>query len=167
MPGLQFETKIRKIIGDHLKNSSIRGVSKRNVMTRWSSQEIDIVVDSPEPAWYMGIECKSTTIKKTPATFYFSNTFHKDQFKNLIDFFWNSGRRGFVAVEIGFNRNRTNGEVSHPHKRGTYIIDWADLVGVYEAGDKSFKLLCEDEIPNRVLKKVDSTKYNVEEAFDV
>lgn len=170
MPGVHFEQKIRRIIEDHLKDNGIKAVSKRNVMTRWSAQTIDLEVDSANPQWYMGIECKSTTTKKTPITFYYSTVFSKGQFDHLLDFFDNSGRRGFLAIEVGFNKNRSNGEVSWPKKRKIFIVDWGEVVRVHESGSKSFKLLCpdpEDEIPYRLLKKTDEHEYNVEHAFQI
>ena len=166
---MHFETKIRKIVENYVDANNILALAKRNVMTRWSKQTIDLEVDSPDRDWYWGVECKSTTVKKTPVILYFSNTFHPGQYENLCTFFEKSGRRGYLAVEVGFNKNN-RGEMSHPKKRKTFIIDWNEVVKVYDAGEKSFRFLCKDssdDIPYRVLKKIDSREYNVQEAFGI
>lgn len=167
MPGVRFEQKIRRIIDNHLLKSNIRGVAKRRVMSRWTKQEIDLTVDSPHPEWYMAIECKGRTVKKTPVTLQFSSLFHKEQIETMRNYIWKSGRRGFLAVELGFTVNRRTGEMVNPNRRGIYIIDWKDVLSRYDAGDTSFKLLGDGEIPNIQLKKTDEDEYNVEEAFKI
>lgn len=130
-------------------------------MTRWQKQHIDIEVDSAKRKWFLGIECKSVSIKRgEPILFYFSTHFKNDQFERITSFIKKSGRRGFLALEVE-HYFLNHGSRSESTKRPIYIVAWKHLEKAYEGG-KTLKI---DEVPHRQLKKVDSREWNVETAF--
>lgn len=161
MPGIDFERKILKLLDVYLTSHHINAYVKRISMTRFKSQHIDLEVDSAKKRWYLGIECKSVSIKRgDPILFYFSTHFKNDQFERISSFLDRSGRRGFLALEVE-NYYMNHKSKSDKLKRPIYIVRWKDLEKVYEE-NKALRL---DEVPHRKLHKLDSKEWNVEEAF--
>jgi hypothetical protein len=64
-----------------------------------ADQFVDLMVDSPKPEYYLGIEAKKATDGGS-GKFYFSNHYPRDQVRSQSDYSDKSGREVFTAVKI-------------------------------------------------------------------
>jgi hypothetical protein len=92
----------------------------RKKQHRFASQDIDVLVDSKDPMFYMGIECKSKQVdvektskdsNTTEDKLYFSQAFSKDkngvsQVKRITCYLYKTGRPGALAVAYRRGRGR-------------------------------------------------------------
>jgi hypothetical protein len=92
----------------------------RKKQHRFSSQDIDVVVDSYKDAFYSAIECKSKQVdvqktekdnNTTEDKLYFSQAFSKDkndvsQVKRITEFLHKTGRPGYLAIAYRRGRGR-------------------------------------------------------------
>lgn len=62
-------------------------------------QFVDIMVDSPQPEFYLGIEAKKATASSS-GKFYFSNHYPRDQVRDQAEYGDRSGREIFTAVLV-------------------------------------------------------------------
>ena len=145
----------------------------RKKQHRFSSQDIDVVIDSGDPLRYSAIECKSKQIdvektqkdnNTTEDKLYFSQAFSKDkhgvsQVKRITEFLYKTGRPGYLA--IAYRRGR--GRAVH-----YYAIHWDYVWRRFQDGEsglpKSFVeengiLLMEEENGENVGRKTE-TKFS-------
>jgi Holliday junction resolvase len=96
-----FEREIVHCLNRFFKTHHIQGFAYRLKQSRFTSQYVDVLVDSLNPSYYLSIECKSIIDKKL----YFSQHFHLDKNKvhqvdAISDFLKKTGRIGYLAVEF-------------------------------------------------------------------
>ena len=96
-----FEREIVQCLNRFFKTHHIQGFAYRLKQHKFTSQYVDVLVDSLNPSYYLSIECKSIIDKKL----YFSQHFHSDKNKihqvdAISDFIARTGRVGYLAVEF-------------------------------------------------------------------
>jgi hypothetical protein len=98
-----FEWELVAAINRFFEASGIRGLAYRLKQSRYTPQVVDLLVDSPDPAYYLAIECKSIDARKAK-TLYFTQHFSAaggvHQIERIDQFIDRTGRRGFLAVEL-------------------------------------------------------------------
>ncbi|HMA05351.1 MAG TPA: Holliday junction resolvase [Methanomicrobiales archaeon] len=118
-----FEREMVSCLNRFFKAEKRQGFAYRLKQSKFSTQYVDVLVDSLDPRYYCAIECKSIRGKKL----YFSQHFHTDrnhvhQIDAISGFLARTGRRGYLAIEFRFGSGRT---------REAYLIPWEALVGFY------------------------------------
>lgn len=104
------------------------GKAYRLRQSRYQSQFLDILVDSKEPRYYMGIECKSINAVKYKKLYwatYFSLAGGVHQLERISKFLQDTGRRGFLAVELRLGIGK---------KREAYLLPFAWIYDQYKSG---------------------------------
>jgi Holliday junction resolvase len=120
-----FEREIVHCLNRFFKTHHIEGFAYRLKQHKFTSQYVDVLVDSLNPSYYLSIECKSIIDKKL----YFSQHFHTDKDKvhqvdAISDFLQKTGRIGFLAVEFR----------QGPGKAGeAFLISWPVVVEHFRA----------------------------------
>lgn len=119
-----FEREIVHCLNRFFKTRHIQGFAYRLKQHKFTSQYVDVLVDSLNPSYYLSIECKSIIDKKL----YFSQHFHSDkknvhQVDAISDFLAKTGRIGFLAVEF----RQGPGKASE-----AFLIPWATVVGHFK-----------------------------------
>lgn len=119
----EFERGLVTSFNNYFKENNMRGISYRLKQHRFTPQFLDVLVDSLNPDYYMGIECKSISVEKGTKALYFTQHFTTDkkgahQIDRISDFLNHSGRSGFLAVELRFGVGRS---------REAYAIPWKDI----------------------------------------
>lgn len=98
-----FEWELVAAINRFFEMEGIRGVAYRLKQSRYTSQVVDLLVDSPHPHYYLAVECKSIDARKAK-TLYFTQHFSASagvhQIERIDQFIDSSGRRGVLAVEL-------------------------------------------------------------------
>jgi Holliday junction resolvase len=115
-----FEREIVHCVNRFFKSHHVQGFAYRLKQHKFSSQYVDVLVDSLNPSYYLAIECKSILDKKI----YFSQHFHSDkngthQVDAISDFLKKTGRTGFLAIEFRFGPGKAN---------EAYLIPWATVL---------------------------------------
>jgi Holliday junction resolvase len=115
-----FEREIVHCLNRFFKTHHIQGFAYRLKQYKFTSQYVDVLVDSLNPSYYLSIECKSIIDKKL----YFSQHFHSDkknvhQVDAISDFLAKTGRIGYLAVEF----RQGPGKASE-----AFLIPWATVV---------------------------------------
>lgn len=93
-------------------------------------------MDSLNPDYYLGIECKSISTDKGAKALYFTQHFTTDkngshQVERMSDYLRMSGRKGFLAVELRQGVGRI---------RNAYAIPWNIVTKRFEEGGNGFKV---------------------------
>lgn len=105
--GKDFEDALMDSLEEWVGDSGVPMLRKQQMSFRRGSvqlsQEVDIMVDSPNAEYYIGIEAKSRNASSTPGI-YFSQI-NPQQFHDQVKYAEQSGRDVFVAVEL---REREN-----------------------------------------------------------
>ena len=119
-----FEREIVHCMNRFFKTRHIHGFAYRLKQHKFTSQYVDVLVDSLNPSYYLSIECKSIIDKKL----YFSQHFHSDKNKvhqvdAISEFLVRTGRAGYLAVEFRQGPGKSN---------EAYLIPWATVVGHYK-----------------------------------
>jgi Holliday junction resolvase len=119
-----FEREVVACLNRFFEAGKRQGFAYRLKQHKWSTQYVDVLVDSLDPRYYCAIECKSIRGRKL----YFSQHFHNDrndvhQIDAISGFLSRTGRRGFLATEFRFGSGRA---------REAYLIPWNSLVRFYE-----------------------------------
>ncbi len=98
-----FEWELVAALNRFFEIREVRGVAYRLKQSRYTSQVVDLLVDSPHSCYYMAIECKSIDARKAK-TLYFTQHFSiaggVHQIERADQFIESSGRRGILAVEL-------------------------------------------------------------------
>ncbi|NLI62968.1 MAG: hypothetical protein GX362_06210 [Methanosarcinaceae archaeon] len=131
-----FERVLVRSFNDYFEKMSIRGISYRMKQHRFTAQFIDILVDSLNPDYYLGIECKSVSVEKGAKALYFTQHFTEDkngvhQIDRTSDFLNSSGRRGFLAVELRYGSG---------NPKQAYAIPWKDVEKKFQNSELKFTL---------------------------
>jgi Holliday junction resolvase len=118
-----FEREIVRCLNRFFVSNHIQGFAYRLKQHKFTSQYVDVLVDSLNPSYYLSIECKSIGDKKI----YFSQHFHADknnvhQVDAISDFLAKTGRIGFLAVEFRQGPGKAN---------EAYMLPWAVVVAHY------------------------------------
>jgi Holliday junction resolvase len=118
-----FEREIVHCLNRFFKTHHFQGFAYRLKQHKFTSQYVDLLVDSLNPTYYLAIECKSIIDKKL----YFSQHFHSDknnvhQVDAISDFLGKTGRIGYLAVEF----RQGPGKASE-----AFLIPWARIVEHY------------------------------------
>ena len=108
-----FETKLTLLIKKECTGHRL--LCQRNIQSRFVTQYADIIVDCGSSRNYIAIECKSMKTKN----FYFSRYFHTCQIQVLSDYFYRTGRTGYLAVKIG---------------RAISLLPWNGVMQMYAMG---------------------------------
>jgi len=119
----EFERLLVRSFNAFIEENGIRAISYRLKQHRFTSQFLDVLVDSLNPDYYMGIECKSISVDKGANALYFSQHFTVDkkgvhQIERISDYLNKSGRKGYLAVELRFGMGKG---------REAYMIPWEEL----------------------------------------
>lgn len=119
-----FERDIVHCFNNFLEHDGIRGFAYRLKQSKFSSQYVDVLVDSLDPRYYLAIECKSI---RTGKKIYFSQHFHADkndvhQVDAITNFLRCTGRRGFLAVEFRSGPGRA---------KEAYLVPWDRVLERY------------------------------------
>jgi hypothetical protein len=135
----EFERGLVTSFNNYFKENTVRGISYRLKQHRFTSQFLDVLVDSLNPDYYLGIECKSISVEKGTKALYFTQHFTTDkkgvhQIERISDFLSHSGRCGFLAVELRCGVGRP---------REAYAIPWNDVNARFQSESLKFTI---DEI---------------------
>ena len=109
----------------------------RRKQHRFSSQDLDVLIDSDDSQYYMGCECKSKQIdvskadkenNESEAKLYFSQAFSTDkdgvhQIEKVTKFLHKTGRKGVLVIAYRRGRGR---------KVHYYALDWNKVVELFE-----------------------------------
>jgi Holliday junction resolvase len=119
-----FEREIVQCLNRFFKMNHFQGFAYRLKQHKFTSQYVDVLVDSLNPTYYLSIECKSIIDKKL----YFSQHFHSDkkgvhQVDSISDFLSKTGRIGYLAVEF----RQGPGKASE-----AFLIPWATVVAHFK-----------------------------------
>jgi len=123
----EFEREIVRSFNKFFEQNQIDGIAYRIKQHRFSSQILDVLIDSSHEDYYLGIECKSVSAKT--GALYFTQHFGIDQIERIDDFLRRSGRKGLLAVELKHGKGKP---------RRAYIIKWTDLKKRYLAEGVGF-----------------------------
>jgi Holliday junction resolvase len=120
-----FEREMVACLNRFFGESRRQGFAYRLKQHKFSTQYVDVLVDSLDPRYYCAIECKSIRGKKL----YFSQHFHSDrnqvhQIDAISAFLARTGRRGYLAIEFRFGSGKA---------REAYLIPWEALVRFYRS----------------------------------
>lgn len=134
----EFERGLVTSFNNYFREKHIRGISYRLKQHRFTAQFLDVLVDSLNPDYYLGIECKSISVEKGAKALYFTQHFTTDkkgvhQIERISDFLSESGRCGFLAVELRYGAG---------HPREAYAIPWNDIKNRF--GSESLKFTIEE-----------------------
>lgn len=127
----EFERTLVKSFNEYFEEAGIRGVAYRRKQHRFSSQVVDVLVDSLNPDFYLAIENKSISTAKGASALYFSQHFTESQVPRLSEFLEKSGRRGFLAVELKRGTGR---------KREAHAVPWSDVLERWQSGVSGFEV---------------------------
>ncbi|NYT01950.1 MAG: hypothetical protein GKC10_04245 [Methanosarcinales archaeon] len=98
-----FEWALVAALNRFFEEGDIQAIAYRLKQHRFTAQSMDILVDSPQPRYYLAIECKSLDARKT-RSLYFSQHFNSagggHQIERESQFLQRSGRTGILAVEL-------------------------------------------------------------------
>lgn len=149
----EFERDLVRSFNDFFGEEGISAVAYRRKQHRFSSQVVDVLVDSLNPDYYLAIENKSISTAKGAGALYFSQHFSDSQVPRLSEFLGKSGRRGFLAVELKRGTGR---------KRKAFVIPWDDVVDRFESEKPGFPV---EEIHSYPELERSAGGYDVGDAF--
>lgn len=139
----EFERTLVQSFNRHFEKNNIRAIAHRIKQHRFTPQYLDVLVDSLNPDFYLGIECKSISVDKGTSALYFSQHFTTDkngihQVERISDYINKSGRNGFLAVELRHGIGKS---------REAHAIPWKDIQERYLRGDLKYTICEIQEYP--------------------
>ncbi|MFB6265561.1 MAG: hypothetical protein ABEI07_00580 [Candidatus Nanohaloarchaea archaeon] len=153
----EFERELVKAFNRYFEESDEEGIAYRRKQHRFSSQFVDILVDSIRPEFYLAIENKSVSTSATNKL-YFSQHFSESEDGHQVDrisrFLRKSGRKGFLAVEVKRGRGK---------QRKAFFVPWKKLNERYENGEAGIGI---DELESFLEIERVSDRYDVEPVFE-
>ncbi|MDY6771186.1 MAG: hypothetical protein SV186_04485 [Candidatus Nanohaloarchaea archaeon] len=153
-----FERELVKAFNRYFDDSGLEGIAYRRKQHRFSSQFLDILVDSPYDDYYLGVENKSLKTSKNN-TLYFSQHFSeandRHQVERITEFLNRSGRKGFLAVELKRGRGKA---------RKAYLVPWEVVDRKYETGAVGLPI---DTIQDFPQIERDGAEYDVNNALEL
>ncbi|MGZ4912831.1 MAG: hypothetical protein ACXVI3_04875 [Halobacteriota archaeon] len=131
-----FERELVKSFNDSFNERRIDAIAYRVKQHRFSQQMLDILVDSHDRQFYLGIECKSVSPRKGLPALYFSQHFTVDkkgdhQVAKMNSFIKRSGRSGFLAVELRMGSGKS---------KAAHFVPWPLVWERYNAGQPGFPI---------------------------
>ncbi|MDY6768940.1 MAG: hypothetical protein SVW02_02420 [Candidatus Nanohaloarchaea archaeon] len=153
----EFERELVKAFNRYFEENDERGIAYRRKQHRFSSQFVDVLVDSIKPEFYLAIENKSISTSATNKLYFsqhFSESEDGHQVDRITDFLQRSGRTGFLAVEVKRGRGR---------QRKAFLVPWKHLRQRYEEGEAGIAI--DDLEEHRELER-DSESYDVRTVLD-
>ncbi len=153
----EFERELVKAFNRFFDDTGTRGIAYRRKQHRFSSQFVDVLVDSIRPEFYLAIENKSVSTSATNKLYFsqhFSESADGHQVERITDFLQRSGRRGYLAVEMKRGRGKP---------RKAFLVPWKDLSRRYEEGETGIHL---DELQGYPEIDRESADYDVGALFD-
>lgn len=122
-----FEWELADALNQFFDREEIKAIAYRLKQSRYTSQVVDLLVDSIHPRYYLAIECKSLDARKAK-TLYFSQHFSKARGAHQVDraeeFISISGRRGILAVEL--RRGAGNPKCAH-------LVPWDVVINCFRS----------------------------------
>lgn len=144
MRGNTFERDIAKAYNVFFREKKIRGFAYRLKQYKYTSQLIDILVDSPYNEYYQAVECKSIKMTRGNRSINFHSYFSEGQIENEHRFIELTGRRGILAVEL---RHQPDSYIEKKGVRGgrkgwkeAYLVPFEYVWDVYLSGAKSLSV---------------------------
>lgn len=122
-----FEWDLVKAFNAFFKVQKITGKAYRLKQTMWISQILDIQCDSPDPRYYLGVECKSMNAQKYHKIYfstYFSKSGGSHQLDRIKKFLEETGRKGYLAVELRLGAGK---------RREAYLLDFNKVYDIYKS----------------------------------
>jgi len=113
-----FEWALTSALNSFFAKESVQAIAYRLKQSRFTTQWVDILVDSRIPEYYLAIECKSLDARKAKALYFkqhFSSAAGEHQLLRETEFITRSGRQGILAVEL----RRGPGQ-----PRAAYLVPW-------------------------------------------
>jgi len=132
--GQQFERAVTKAFNAFFKEANVKAYAYRLAQIKFKKQCMDILVDSPNKNYYLGIECKIRTILPGVPGLYFDDRM-KAQTATQVKFLNRTGRKGYFAIEF---RNRPPG--SRIDVRVACLVPHEDIYKMILAKKPSFTL---------------------------
>ena len=134
-----FEWALTTALNSFFEKEGIHAIAYRLKQSRFSSQLVDILVDSRIAEYYLAIECKSLDARKTKSLYFkqhFSLAAGNHQLARETEFIIRSGRQGILAVELrhGVGKSRT-----------AHLVPWGQVYQSFHAGKVGLTL---EEIEN-------------------
>ncbi|MGZ4918619.1 MAG: hypothetical protein ACXV6L_00235 [Halobacteriota archaeon] len=131
-----FERELVKSFNGSFTERGIDAIAYRMKQHRFSQQMLDILVDSQDRQYYLGIECKSISPTKGLSALYFSQHFTVDkkgkhQVAKMNGFIKRSGRHGFLAVELRMGSGKS---------KAAHFVPWHEVWKRYNAGQPGFPI---------------------------
>jgi len=120
----EFERKTAHAFNNYFKENDIKGYAYRRKQSRYTSQVVDVLVDSPEIG-YHAIECKSKKAeygKRINFKSAFPTTDNGHQIPRTTRFAEKTGRTPLLAVEYRHGRGQP---------REAYLYEWEDVEKLY------------------------------------
>lgn len=135
--GKDFEDALMDALEEWVGEDGVPMLRKQSMSMRrgsfQASQELDIMVDSPNRDYYIGLEAKSRNGETRPG-FYFSSDLNIEQIEDEIEYGEKSGRDFVIAVEV---RNYNGWDetawlvppelFTHTHEKGGKKVSWEQI----------------------------------------
>jgi len=125
----RFEGELVHILNSFFKRNGIRAVAYRVRQSMFTSQVVDVLVDSNLKEYYLAIECKSISLNSGVKALYFSQHFTKNQIERMEEFLKLSGRKGVLMVELRWGKGRP---------RRICVVPWKDVMKKFLSGQVGF-----------------------------
>lgn len=154
----EFERELVKSFNVFFSDHNINGIAYRIKQHRFSAQILDVLVDSLDTKYYLGIECKSISTDKGASTLYFTQHFSVDksgahQIVKIDEFLKKSGRKGYLAIELRKGSGRT---------KIAYLIEWNEVMKRFMSNQLGFGV---SELDNFSSIYRTDGKYKLDEVF--
>jgi len=140
----EFERQVVHAFNNYFQENDITGLAYRRKQSRFQSQIVDVVVDSPEIG-YMAIECKSRKMEYSDRLNFksdFSTNNQGHQIPILTEWAHQTGRTPALALEIRRGRGKP---------RQASIFQWETVQ----------KLYSKDEAKSLKPKNLKEFRYNI------
>lgn len=129
-----FEWALAAALNAFFKKDGIPAIAYRLKQSRFSTQFMDILVDSKIPEYYLAIECKSLDARKTRSLYFkqhFSTAAGAHQLARETEFITLSGRQGILAVELRYGAGKS---------RTAHLVPWGQIYQRFSAGKAGLSL---------------------------
>ncbi|MCJ7478555.1 MAG: hypothetical protein MUP63_00055 [Candidatus Nanohaloarchaeota archaeon QJJ-7] len=153
----EFERELVNAFNRYFGDSNEKGIAYRRKQHRFSSQFVDILVDSIRPDFYLAIENKSISTNATNKLYFsqhFSESKDGHQVDRISEFLQKSGRKGFLAVEVKRGRGK---------QRKAFFVPWKNLEYRYREGEPGIAI---DELEDFMEIERTSDYYDVRPVFE-
>jgi hypothetical protein len=129
-----FEWALTHALNTFFEKDGIAAIAYRLRQSPFSTQFMDILVDSKIPEYYLAIECKSLDARKTKSLYFkqhFSLAAEGHQMARETEFLTRSGRQGILAVELrrGAGKART-----------AHLVPWGQIFQRFAEGKAGLSL---------------------------